>query len=324
MITQKNQIFKAILIVIIVIVSSCNKKPEIVRFGVCADIHKDVMHDADQRLQQFVNEMNEKGVDFIIQLGDFCQPQEYNVSFLDIWNTFEGPAYHVLGNHDMDNDTGGRFTSDETAAYFDMPSRYYSFDQQGFHFVVLDGNEKRDPPQQGYPRYIGSEQKEWLKNDLQTTNLPTLVFSHQTLASSNGVENADEVKEILEEANRKSNSLKVVACLCGHHHIDYIVEIAGIQYIHINSMSYQWLGGDYQYIRYSEELDKEFPWIKYTAPYKDPVYAIITVTTDGTITIEGKETEWVGPSPMDLDYPFRDKKESVRPGISDTIITLNQ
>ena len=85
-------------------------------------------------------------------------------------------------------------------------------------------------------------------------------------------------------------------------------------------MSYVWLGGDYKNIRYSEELDKEFPWIKYTAPYKDPLYAIITVATDGTITIEGKETEWVGPSPMDLDYPIRGNKESVRPGISDTII----
>lgn len=324
MITQHNQIFKIILIVIIAVVSSCNKKPEIVRFGVCADVHKDVMHDADQRLQVFVSEMNEKGVDFIIQLGDFCQPQEYNVSFLGIWNSFEGPAYHVLGNHDMDDDTDGRFTRDETAAYYNMPSRYYSFDQQGFHFVVLDGNEKRDPPQQGYPRYIGSEQIEWLRNDLNTTNLPTLVFSHQSLASSDGVENTDEVKKIFEEANKKSDYTKVVACICGHHHKDYIVEISGIQYIHINSMSYNWLGGDYLNIRYSEELDKEFPWIKYTAPYKDPVYAIITVATDGTVTIEGKETEWVGPSPMDLDYPLGSEIKSIRPGISDTIINSYQ
>ncbi len=322
--TQNNQIFKIILIVIIVVVCSCNKKPETIRFGVIADIHKDVMHDADQRLQVFINEMNDKEVDFIIQLGDFCQPQEYNISFLDIWNSFIGPAYHMLGNHDMDDDTGGKFTREETAAYYNMPSKYYSFDQQGFHFVILDGNEKRDPPQRGYPHYIGSEQMEWLRDDLNTTNLPTLVFSHQSLTNSDGVENSDEVKEILEEANRKSNSIKVVACICGHHHKDNIVEISGIQYIHINSMSYYWLGGDYKNIRYSEELDKEFPWIKYTAPYKDPLYAIITVATDGAITIEGKETEWVGPSPMDLDYPLGSEANSVRPGISDTIIVSYQ
>ncbi|MCK4346474.1 MAG: metallophosphoesterase [Bacteroidales bacterium] len=316
MITQRNLIFQIILIVIIVVVVSCNKKPEIVRFGVCADVHKDVMHDSDFRLKTFIDRMNAEKVDFIIQLGDFCRPYDYNRSFMDVWSGFEGPDFHVLGNHDMD----GGFTRGQTVEYWNMQAKYYSFDLKGFHFIVLDGNDKREPPQKGYSRYIGSEQGTWLDNDLNTTHLPTLVFSHQSLANSDGVENADEVKKILEEANKKSKYMKVVACICGHHHKDYIVEISGIQYIHINSMSYYWLGGDYLNIRYSEEIDKEFPWIKYTAPYKDPVFAIIKVATDGTIKIEGVETKWVGPSPMELDYPMGSEIKYVRPGISDTII----
>ena len=65
---------------------SCTRQ-SVVRFGVCADVHKDIMHDADHRLQVFVDEMNRTDVNFIIELGDFMQPQDYNASFLDIWNS---------------------------------------------------------------------------------------------------------------------------------------------------------------------------------------------------------------------------------------------
>ena len=66
---------KAFLILLVLLAVSCSQN-KIVRFGICADVHKDVMHDADQRLQAFVTEMNEKDVDFIIELGDFTQPQD--------------------------------------------------------------------------------------------------------------------------------------------------------------------------------------------------------------------------------------------------------
>ena len=75
---------------------------EPLRFGVIADVHKDVMHDADQRLRLFIEEMKREKVDFIIQLGDFCVPIDANLPFLKIWNSFSGPRYHVLGNHDTD------------------------------------------------------------------------------------------------------------------------------------------------------------------------------------------------------------------------------
>ena len=38
-----------------------------IRFGICADVHKDVIHDADRRLKIFVDEMNRREVDFIVQ-----------------------------------------------------------------------------------------------------------------------------------------------------------------------------------------------------------------------------------------------------------------
>lgn len=67
-----------------------NKEKKLLRFGICADIHKDIMHDGDERLKAFIDEVKEKDLDFIIQLGDFCRPYDYNRDFMDIWNSYPG------------------------------------------------------------------------------------------------------------------------------------------------------------------------------------------------------------------------------------------
>jgi len=282
-----------------------------IRFGVCADVHKDVMHDADERLGVFVDRMNQKEADFIVQLGDFCRPYPHNDTFMGIWRSFDGPGYHVLGNHDMD----GGFTREQTVAYFKIPAKYYAFTESGFHFIVLDGNDKTTPPQSGYAHHIGAEQQKWLRRELDTTEQPTVIFSHQSLEDKGGVANAEAIRRILEDANKAAGRTKVIACFSGHHHIDYARRINGIQYIQINSMSYFWVGGDYQHIRYSEAIDKEYPWIKYTVPYRDPLFALVTLESDGTILIEGTQSEWVGPCPADMGYP-QDKNDRIVPRIA--------
>jgi predicted phosphodiesterase len=287
-------------------------QPKPVRFGICADVHKDIMHDADERLQTFVDRMNGEKVDFTIQLGDFCRPTSRNSTFLAVWRSFQGPSYHVLGNHDMD----GGFTREQTVAYYAMPAKYYAFSHGGFRFIVLDGNDKTDPPQSGYARNIGAEQQAWLRRQLATTDLPTVVFSHQGLQDDGGVASAGAVRRILEDANRAAGQQKVVACFNGHNHRDDCRRINGIYYIQINSMSYFWMGGDYQHVRYSEAIDKKYPWIKYTVPYRDPLFALVTLEADGTIHIEGTQSEWVGPSPWDSGYP-RGETDPIAPCISD-------
>ncbi|MEN8226713.1 MAG: metallophosphoesterase [Bacteroidota bacterium] len=311
---KKKDLQTALLILLLLLGASCSRH-QVVQFGICADVHKDIMHDADQRLQAFVSEMNEKDVDFIIQLGDFTQPQDYNASFMNIWNSFEGPAYHVLGNHEMDNSQGEKFSREYTANYLDMPAQYYSFEESGYHFVVLDGNDEKDPPQEGYAHYVGAEQMAWLKKDLAQTELPVVIFSHQSFEDPKGVENAVEVRKILEEANLESGKKKVIACFSGHHHIDYSTSINGITYIQINSMSYFWMGGDYLQVRYSKEIDEQFPYIKYTAPYKEPLFAMVEIDSRGVIRITGRESTWVGPDPWELGYP-ETNREKITPQIT--------
>lgn len=298
-----------------------HKSGKVLRFGICADVHKDIMHDADLRMQAFIDEVTEKEVDFIIQLGDFCRPYDYNRGFMDIWNSFKGKKFHVIGNHDMD----GGFTREQVVDYWESKGRYYSFDLKGVHCVVLDGNDEdtsSDRPR-GYARYLGEEQLKWLENDLDGTDLPTLVFSHQGLDNNlGGIFNATKSRFVLERANKIAGFQKVIAAFSGHHHQDYHNVINGINYIQINSMSYQWLGNQYKHIRYSKKIDKKYPWIKYTVPYKDPLWAIVELIPRKMINVTGKKSEFVGPSHLDLGMDKLEFEYDIVAIVSDRTIKL--
>lgn len=321
---QKKQSVKQTFFVIVIfffsliLTGSKNNTGQRVRFGICADVHKDIMHDADARLTKFIQEASKRELDFIIQLGDFCRPYDYNLDFLKIWNNYSGEKYHVIGNHEMD----GGFSREKVIQYLSSPAKYYSFDKNGFHFVVLDGNDQNPSPDKasGYARYIGEEQKNWLINDLKSTKYPVILFSHQSL-ESDGIENRQQIRSILEKGNQSAGFKKVIACFSGHHHTDYATNINGINYIQINSMSDQWVGEKYQTIRYSIEIDSKFPWIKYTIPYKDPLYAFVEIT-DKAILIKGKKSSFVGPGPKELGIPEKSENNKTTPMISNRRIKL--
>ncbi len=298
--------------------TAAESKQGAIRFGICADVHKDLVPDADARLKTFVDRMNHEKVDFIVQLGDFCQPAPRNDGFMAIWRSFQGPGYHVLGNHDMD----GGFTRDQTVAYWEIPGKFYTFDGGHFRFIVLDGNDKKDPPQTGYARYMGEAQQQWLREQLEKTDRPVIVFSHQALHEDGGVENGAEVRRILEAANAAAGKRKVLACFNGHHHIDNYRPVDGIDYIHVNSMSYFWMGSKYKHTMYSDEIHKAYPVMKYTAPYRDPVFAIVSIEPDGTIRIEGTWSDWIGSSPSELGYPVGQDNRVV-PGIANRTLEVN-
>jgi len=296
-----------------------DKKPTILRIGLIADVHQDIMHDGVQRIKAFAEAMNEAKADFVCQLGDFCRPHERNLGFLEGWRQFEGPRYHVLGNHDMD----GGYTREQTVAFLGMPGRHYSFDMKGVHIMVLDGNDPGGKSK-GYKRYISEKQLAWISADLKATSLPTLVFSHQTLDGAMGVENSQDVRKIFEEARTETGPKKVVTCFCGHHHDDQAKQINGIHYIRINSASYAWLGSKFKHESYSKEIHKRFPWISHTAPYKDPLWAFVEMDlTRGRLVVGGKKTSWVGPTPWELGINKETMNPNVcAPRISDRVISF--
>jgi hypothetical protein len=221
-----------------------------------------------------------------------------------------------MGNHDTD----GGFTQEAVAAFWQAKGVYYSFDCKGYHFIVLYGSEKKpDEEVKGWPHYIGREQRLWLIEDIDKTDLPVILFCHQgtDLDVNEGLLEGTIIRRILERANEKAGRKKVRLFLSGHHHRDYHNIINGIHYVQINSMSYQWLGKDYPLERFEHSVYEQYPHYKYMAPYKEPLWAVMTIHSDGGINIKGRQTEFVGPSPAEMGLGFWDEAYPTVPFISD-------
>ncbi|MCD6200964.1 MAG: metallophosphoesterase [Bacteroidales bacterium] len=299
-----------------------------ITFGVCADVHKDIQPDADNRLRIFIHQAIKKKVDFIIQLGDFCFPKQKNSGFVKIWNEFNERKYHVLGNHDMDT-----CSKKEIMTFLDIRNSFYSFDTGDFHFVVLDLNFFKNEQGQVVPYQNGNYfshantrgtmpagELDWLKKDIEKTNKHTIIFSHQSLVYS--CPNGNDVRAVLEEANQTAGFKKIIACLNGHHHNNVYDVIGDIPYINVNSMSYKWLGNKYAYAkRYSADIMEIFPSAKYIAPYKDPLYAIVELTSE-MMKITGTKSKFIPPSPAELGVPASANPDEMTPMISNRIINI--
>ena len=306
-----------------------------VKFGIFADLHVDIMHDGEERLRVFLNAARREQVDFVIQLGDFCYPDEnrrndcppeyrpVNVKNALLFKTysdkdeirrmyrdFEKPSYHVIGNHDCD-----MCSKEQLLTYHSMKKAYYSFDVGEYHFIVLDTNyfmENGEYHSYEYGNYFDESgdkvrtlpylppfEIEWLKKDLDSTEKPSVIFSHQSLrkGAMRSILNSDAFKEAI--SNRRS---KVVLCFNGHTHLDGVALEDGIYYMHLNSMSNHWMGEEFScFGRYGRDIDEKYPNIKYVAPYSDPLFAIVELDGGGA-KITGKRANIVGKTPDELDY----------------------
>ncbi|MCT4589493.1 MAG: metallophosphoesterase [Carboxylicivirga sp.] len=295
-----------------------------VKFGISTDIHNDIIHDGEQRLKKYLVEMKSNNVDFIIDLGDFCHPVEESKQFAKIWKASPLEKYNVLGNHDMDLGTKNDFMR-----FVGMEKRYYSFDKGDFHFIVLDPNnlntDGRYIPYEHANFYkpteqrahVDPEQLEWLTEDLEQTDKLCIVFSHQSFENAGACQNQEEVRQIFEKANLKSGHPKVIAAFNGHDHTDYAKEINGIHYVQINSMSYKWVGNKYKYPeRFSDDINKKRPYIDKTIPFKDPLFACVTIS-NGKIVVEGVESSFIEPGPEDLGMDLSERQNPFVAKISD-------
>ena len=279
------------------------------KFGIFADSHIDYIHDGVSRVGKFYDAARENGVDFCIQLGDFCSPYENKLEIkkaaLALVNSQPMPTYHVLGNHDMDNNS-----KSEVLSFIGQGSAYGSFDLGGVHFIYLDASYYREGGEEiSYDRgnykkaadtdlpLLPKAELEWLARDLESAEYPSVIFTHQSLIESRaGIINAEDFRKVIRKA-----PCGVLACICGHEHVDRIEEKEGVIYYCLNSMSYYWAGSAYTHSPYGEKIEAEFPLLKYVFPYEEPLFAIIEIT-DEEIRICGRETEIVGIKPHEVDF----------------------
>ena len=224
-------------------------------FGIVTDSH---YADTDARDGRYYREstgkmaecvefMNEQKVGFLVELGDFKDQndpavEERTISHLraieKVFQQFQGPKYHVIGNHDIDSISKEQFLENITNTNIRAGSACYSFDSRGIHFVVLDANYRTDGI--SYDRgnftwtdtHIPPLQLEWLRQDLAATSIPTITFIHQLLDGTGGlyVDNAEEVRNILQASG------KVLAVFQGHKHDGDYNNIEGIHYYTLKAM----------------------------------------------------------------------------------------
>lgn len=226
-----------------------------VRFGIVTDLHYADRPPAGTRyyrqslskLTECVSLMNEQKVDFLIELGDFkdqnSQPDEKEtLHYLETIESelakFNGPKYHVLGNHDMDSISKDQFLSKINNTGFPQAQAYYSFNAGGIHFIVLDANYTKEGISYNKGNFdwkdchLPPEQVKWIEEDLKTNKAPTIIFVHQQLDRSafdaaHAIfcpDNADEIRALLEKSGN------VLAVFQGHYHEGSFNTINGIPY----------------------------------------------------------------------------------------------
>lgn len=266
-----------------------------VTISIITDLHQDIMHDGLKRMEEFAGNIRATKPDAILQMGDFAYPGDKNKEVIRLFNNAHATRLHVIGNHDLD----AGYAREQCIRYWGMPGRYYSQKINGVLVIVLDGNDQGSPKHKGgYPSFIGAEQIQWLQQQLNDTTSPAIIVSHQPLAGEGAVDNAKELQSILSKHREK-----ILLAVNGHTHIDSYIQTGGVHYVHINSASYFWLGGEYKHKSYSEAIHAGHPWIASTCPYEKALFATLIIDPKKKkIIINGQKTNWVGQSPSDLGF----------------------
>ncbi len=220
---------------------------------------------------------------------------------------------------------------------------YYYFERNGFRIVCTDTGYSLNPetgewehnPSLYVPKgnvhteSLGEKQREWLEavlTDAAHKDIPCIVFSHAAFADGwHPSHDRDNVRAIFNRVNaiRKGT---VVAAINGHLHTNNAEVVDNIVFLDINSVKFGYIltpgfphymdEHTFEYTEYDENGNKGETYQKpinklfynlmgnYGWFYTDPLSAIITVSDDGTVTVEGSQAEWMyGIEPPPTEKP---------------------
>ena len=192
------------------------------------------------KLDAAAAQFQKEQISFLVELGDLIDAadsveteQRYLKTINQKFSKICPNRHYVLGNHCVDT-----LKKEEFLHGVEQKESYYSFDQEGFHFIVLDACFRGDGVAYERKNFqwtdanIPPSELEWLKEDLKSNEKPVIVFAHQRLDVSNnhGVKNNKEVRSLLE------SSENVIAVFQGHSHQNELKTIGGIHYCTLVAM----------------------------------------------------------------------------------------
>jgi predicted phosphodiesterase len=219
------------------------------RIALIADIH----HGIDQGtklgsaaldlLQPFVAWVNAIRPDLVVELGDRINDldkdadRQWTRDIAHAFTAVQRPCVHILGNHDAN-----QLSHVESEDLMQTTFASHSRDVYGYHLVfwnstvqVVDG---------GF--HLAPDDLVWLKADLATTALPTLIFSHLPLDNGSMIGNFYFEQAVPKGAHYAEGAAardiiersgKVIACVAGHTHWNARNTIDGVHYITIHSLT---------------------------------------------------------------------------------------
>ena len=254
-------------------------------------------------LHSIVKRAKDNHADVILQCGDFAMDSVHDREGMDaIYHNSAGiPAFGCYGNHELE-----RVESLEALNQaFGLENSYYYADLKGFRIVCTDTNFYKkagklyhyggyswgtDSPE-GY-NLLGDEQLEWLEKTLTESPYPCIILGHVSFKSiSMASGDAIKVREIINRVNARSHR-KVMMCLNGHYHRDDISVLDNVIFFSINaSYNGEWIPGEHDC--FPEEFVKRYPYAVHNAYFTDPLSAIIHISDDGTVRIEGMQTSYL-------------------------------
>lgn len=176
------------------------------------------------------------------------------------------PVRPCIGNHDIWgwNKAHAKTTGDEpnygkkrAIENLDLAERFYSFDQSGWHFVVLDSTQPPPEGEEGYKAFVDEEQFDWLTRDLRDAGqTPTLVMSHIPILTTTAFLLAKDEKrndwnvsgglmhtDALRLKNLFAANPGVKLCLSGHTHLVDRVDYNGVTYLCNGAVCGSWWKG---------------------------------------------------------------------------------
>jgi hypothetical protein len=253
-------------------------------FGIITDIHYAQLYSnsdryykgALQKVQDAMTAFTEAETDFIVELGDLIsaggdkKAEIVNLREIDtVYRTFPKKRYYVLGNHDLQC-----LTKKEFLNVVDQPKAQFSFDANGYHFIVLDacfnpdGSDYKNGQFDWTKSFIPQSSLKWLEKDLHSTNgRPVIVFLHQILFRDgypHCVLNAPAVRAVLESHGN------VRAVFQGHQHFSAHIVINGIHYISLAA-------------------------VVSARPPAGNTYAVVKLYTNGSVLVDGinqRDYQW--------------------------------
>lgn len=200
--------------------------------------------------------------------------EQWDVFKRVLGNNLGIPVRHTIGNHDVWG--WGNFEANKSEPKFgkawacdelELERPYYSFDQAGWHFVVLDSTFPTNG--NSYTARLDDAQFEWLQGDLAATpkETPVLVVSHIPIISICSMFDGENEKtgdwvipgswvhidaRRIKDLFRKHPNVKI--CISGHEHLLDEVVYNGVHYFCNGAVCAAWWAGDYQEVTYGYTL----------------------------------------------------------------------